>query len=63
MTTESRELTSPCNQTCAIDPATGLCMGCKRSMAEISGWPTFTENEKRKVLNVIREKQPNQMAK
>jgi uncharacterized protein len=41
---------SPCIAVCIMHTETGLCKGCYRTMAEIEGWPTFTGDEKRKVI-------------
>ena len=41
---------SPCNKVCAIDPASALCVGCGRSMAEIAGWIGFTADERRRIM-------------
>lgn len=29
---------SPCVQVCVIDPASGLCLGCFRTLEEIAQW-------------------------
>ena len=44
---------SPCISVCAIDPRTGLCAGCYRSLDEIAGWITFTNDEKRVVVAAL----------
>jgi predicted Fe-S protein YdhL (DUF1289 family) len=41
---------SPCIRRCALDPASGLCRGCRRSLAEISAWPTLDDAAKRRIL-------------
>jgi predicted Fe-S protein YdhL (DUF1289 family) len=41
---------SPCVQICTLDPATGLCTGCLRSIQEISAWVEMTADEKRATL-------------
>jgi len=33
-----------------MDPAIGLCQGCRRTLDEIAGWRDFSETEKRAVL-------------
>ena len=33
-----------------MDEATGLCLGCRRTMEEIIDWPMLTAVEKRDVL-------------
>lgn len=35
-------ITSPCTGVCAYDPATGWCLGCGRTQAEIGGWRDAT---------------------
>jgi len=38
---ESQPMTvSPCAKICTLDPVSGLCSGCGRSLAEIERWPT-----------------------
>ena len=44
---------SPCISVCAIDPRTGFCAGCFRSLDEIAGWIAFTNDEKRAVLAAL----------
>jgi predicted Fe-S protein YdhL (DUF1289 family) len=41
---------SPCISVCVLDPATGWCRGCFRTMAEIAQWLDFTTEEKRAVI-------------
>ena len=41
---------SPCVAVCIMDPATGFCRGCYRSIGEIAGWLDFTPAEKRRVV-------------
>ena len=33
---------SPCVNICRMDPATGLCVGCARTLAEIAAWSSST---------------------
>ena len=47
---------SPCISVCAIDPRTGLCEGCYRSLDEIAGWIAFSADEKRAVLAMLPER-------
>ena len=41
-----RAVASPCIQVCAVDAASGLCLGCRRTLAEIAGWSRLTEAER-----------------
>jgi uncharacterized protein len=46
---EARPL-SPCIAVCVLDPVTGYCRGCLRTIGEIAGWVDFADDEKRRVL-------------
>jgi predicted Fe-S protein YdhL (DUF1289 family) len=41
---------SPCNKVCVVDPASSLCIGCGRTLAEIAGWIGFTPDERRRIM-------------
>ncbi len=47
---------SPCVSICVVDPDTGYCMGCLRTLAEISCWLESSNDEKRAVLRAIDER-------
>jgi predicted Fe-S protein YdhL (DUF1289 family) len=40
---------SPCTSVCAIDAATGYCVGCLRTLGEIASWSTLDDEAKRAV--------------
>jgi predicted Fe-S protein YdhL (DUF1289 family) len=42
-------IASPCNKICTIDPASGLCVGCGRSLAEIEAWIGITADERARI--------------
>ena len=44
------ELASPCTNVCRMNPATGLCDGCFRTLDEIAAWSAMANVEKRAVL-------------
>lgn len=44
---------SPCIGICRMDPDTGLCEGCQRTLDEIARWSTGSEEWKRSVWNEI----------
>lgn len=44
---------SPCVALCALDPASGYCRGCWRSLAEIAAWPRMAVEDKRRVLAAL----------
>jgi len=41
---------SPCTRVCTLDPASGLCLGCGRSLDEIVRWTQMTETERERVV-------------
>lgn len=41
---------SPCIRICKIDNTTGLCIGCLRTITEISDWIFLSEADKLKLL-------------
>lgn len=41
---------SPCIKVCVVDPRTGLCEGCGRTLAEIAQWSRLSEDERRAVM-------------
>ena len=41
---------SPCEKICVVDPASGLCRGCGRSLAEIEHWTRYTDAERAQVM-------------
>lgn len=45
-----RSITTPCVQVCIVDGATGLCLGCHRTLQEIGGWSRFTDAERASVM-------------
>ena len=47
---------SPCIGICVLDPKTGFCRGCFRTIDEIAGWVDFTAEQKRRVLAAVAER-------
>jgi predicted Fe-S protein YdhL (DUF1289 family) len=41
---------SPCISVCAMDPASGLCAGCYRTLDEIAGWIDLPSAGRRAVI-------------
>jgi len=44
---------SPCVKICVVDPLAGLCVGCGRTVAEISLWPEMSESERGAVMAAL----------
>ncbi len=45
-----RPIATPCVNVCAIDGASGLCLGCRRTLAEVAGWSSLTEDERAAIM-------------
>ena len=51
---------SPCQAICMINPATGLCLGCARTAAEIAGWTAMTADARQAILSELPTREPGQ---
>ena len=47
------QIESPCVLVCVVDGRTGLCLGCKRTLAEIGRWSRMTPEERRSVMQEL----------
>ncbi len=47
---------SPCISVCRIDAATGLCVGCLRTLDEIAGWGSLDDDARRAVWSAIEQR-------
>lgn len=54
--THAGPLPSPCINLCRMDPASGLCQGCLRTIAEIVAWSRAGESDKRAIWQEIRRR-------
>jgi uncharacterized protein len=48
------EIPSPCIGVCQLDPGTGLCTGCMRTLDEIAAWPAAGEAERLTIVQRLR---------
>jgi predicted Fe-S protein YdhL (DUF1289 family) len=44
---------TPCIKVCEIDPASGLCRGCARTLDEIARWGMMGDGERRRVMSEL----------
>lgn len=51
-------VSTPCIDICKIDPATRLCIGCLRSIDEITQWSRMSEVERRAVMAALPDRRP-----
>jgi hypothetical protein len=42
-------LQTPCIRVCVVHPASGLCVGCGRSLDEITRWIVLTDEERSRI--------------
>lgn len=47
---------TPCILVCSIDLNTGYCFGCGRTREEIGGWMTYSDDERRDIMQVLPER-------
>jgi len=47
---------SPCNAVCSIDADSGLCVSCSRTEEEIVNWLIYGEEQKKMVLENIKNR-------
>lgn len=45
---------SPCTKICVIEPADGLCRGCRRTRHEIARWGSYTDAERRRIMQELK---------
>jgi uncharacterized protein len=48
---------SPCVDICRLDPQ-GICVGCRRTMDEITEWPRASEARRREILRELARRTP-----
>ncbi|MGZ5850723.1 MAG: DUF1289 domain-containing protein [Methyloceanibacter sp.] len=42
---------TPCEKICIVDPPSGLCHGCGRSLAEIERWTVYNDGERSRIMS------------
>jgi predicted Fe-S protein YdhL (DUF1289 family) len=55
----STRVPSPCISVCRIDDASGLCVGCLRTLDEIAAWGALDDPARRRVLNAVAKRREN----
>jgi uncharacterized protein len=51
------QMETPCTKVCVIDPASGFCRGCKRTLAEIASWASLSPADRRRILQELPARQ------
>lgn len=49
---------SPCIAVCIISATDGLCEGCRRSRLEIARWSSYTDSERRQIMQDLKFRGP-----
>ena len=52
------EIQSPCVKLCTIHPAERICVGCYRSIDEISTWSRLTPDARRSIMAELPSRAP-----
>jgi uncharacterized protein len=52
------EIASPCVKLCVVHPEARICVGCLRSIDEISGWSRMTHEERAVVMAELPSRAP-----
>ncbi len=52
------EVESPCVKICIIHPESRLCLGCRRSIDEISRWSRMSPEERREIAAALPGRDP-----
>jgi len=55
-TSDATAVPSPCINVCRMDPATGWCEGCLRTIDEIAAWGTMSDDDKRAVWQLLEQR-------
>ncbi|MBU3725603.1 MAG: DUF1289 domain-containing protein [Burkholderiaceae bacterium] len=50
---QAREIMSPCISVCKISQATGLCLGCYRSLDEIAAWSEMNDAQRKGIMDQL----------
>jgi predicted Fe-S protein YdhL (DUF1289 family) len=46
-------IASPCTKVCIIDPRSGLCRGCGRTLDEVARWTSFSDSERNRIMTEL----------
>jgi uncharacterized protein len=48
-----RAIASPCIQVCCVEPVSGFCLGCYRTLPEIATWARKTDDERDVIMAAL----------
>ena len=41
---------TPCTKVCIVEPNSGLCLGCGRTLGEIANWTALADDERSRIM-------------
>jgi uncharacterized protein len=44
-------IASPCIQVCCVEPVSGICLGCYRTLPEIATWARKSDDERATIMD------------
>ena len=44
---------TPCVKVCVVDPESGLCLGCFRTLPEVAAWTAYSAAERDAILAAL----------
>jgi hypothetical protein len=47
---------TPCVKFCVLDPGSGLCSGCGRTLDEIAAWGGLSEEDRQRIMAELPER-------
>jgi predicted Fe-S protein YdhL (DUF1289 family) len=50
------KIETPCIKICVLDPVSGLCSGCGRTLDEIADWANLSDAERRRIMAELPER-------
>jgi predicted Fe-S protein YdhL (DUF1289 family) len=53
---------TPCVKVCTLDHASGLCLGCGRTLAEIARWSAMSASERRRIMDELPARNERRLA-
>ena len=56
MTGPASPIASPCIRICVVDGASGLCVGCLRTLGEIADWAALSDAERTAIMRALPER-------
>lgn len=56
MSPPPRAVATPCIKVCIVDGASSLCLGCFRTLGEIGGWSTMSDEQRAAVTAELPER-------